>query len=222
MEQIRGIYMGLGTGAMKIGLGFVPSEVRILRLGAAVATAFETRWDANMLRAALARNGGLVRSNATTFVGLADTAGIKPYLGGDTVTAATLAHQIERNAVAAYRGNLRGAITKWTLGSAANRTGSFDAGLDTAPCGVGSTVVIQAASNGKTYEARIAALTNDGDAANEVTLDQAVPSGTVIHVGCAWDWVAAPVGTVMPAGIEITDVTYANLASTAFSLVADR
>lgn len=222
MEQIRGIYMGLGTGAMKIGLGFVPSEVRILRLGAAVATAFETRWDANMLRAALARNGGLARSNATTFVGLADTAGIKPYLGGDTVTAATLANQIERNAVAAYRGNLRGSITKWTLGSAANRTGSFDAGLDTTPCGVGSTVVIQAASNGKTYEARIAALTNDGDAANEVTLDQAVPSGTVIHVGCAWDWVAAPVGTVMPAGIEITDVTYANLASTAFSLVADR
>jgi len=222
MEQVRGIYMGLGTGAMKIGLGFVPSEVRILRLGAAVATAFETRWEANMLRAALARNGGLVRSNATTFVGLADTAGIKPYLGGDTVTAATLGNQIERNAVAAYRGNLRGAITKWTLGSAANRTGSFDAGLDTTTCGVGSTVVIQAASNGKAYEAHIAALTNDGDAANEVTLDRAVPSGAVIHVGCAWDFVPAPVGTVMPAGIEITDVTYANLASTAFSLVADR
>lgn len=220
MKQVRGIYRGLGTGAMKLGLGFVPAEVHITRLGQAVATAYETRWDSNFLRAALARNGGLARSNATTFVGLADTAGIKPYLGGDTVTAASLANQIHRDEVAAYRGNLRGTIRAWTLGSSANRTGSFDVGLSTTYCGVGSTVVIKAASTGKLWEARIAALTNDGDAANEVTLDQAVPSGTVIHVGGAWDWVPAPVGVVMPAGIEITDVTYANIASNDFALVA--
>ena len=120
------------------------------------------------------------------------------------------------------RGNQRGDILAWTLDVAATRKGHFDAGLDTDVCGVGSTVVIRAASTGKLYEAYIAALTNDGDAASEVTLNTAVPSGMVVHVGCAWDWVAAPVGKVMPAGIEITDVTYANIASNDFALVATR
>jgi hypothetical protein len=220
MQRVTGIYRGLGTGAIKIGLGFVPHEVHITRLGQAVATAYETFWNADMLRAALARNGGLARSNATTWVGLADTAGIKPYAGGDTVTAASLAGQLHRDVVTAYRGNLRGSILAWTLDTAANRTGHFDAGLATTYCNVGSTVVIKAASTGKLHEARIAALTNDGDAANEVALDQAVPSGSVIHVGGAWDWVPAPVGVILPAGIEITDVTYANIASNDFALVA--
>ena len=67
--------------------------------------------------------------------------------------------------------------------------------------------MVVADSNGKTYEVNVAALTNDGDAANEVTLDQAVPSGRVVHVGGAWDFVPAPAGMVLPAGIEITDVT---------------
>jgi len=220
MQRITGIYRGLGTGAVKIALGFIPHEIHITRLGQAVATAFEVFWNADMLRAALARNGGLARSNATTWVGLADTAGIKPYLGGDTVSTASLAGQIHRDEVAAYRGNLKGTIGRWTLDTAANRTGHFDAGLATTYCGVGSRVVVVADSNGKTYEVNVAALTNDGDAANEVTLDQAVPSGRVVHVGGAWDFVPAPAGTILPAGIEITDVTYANVASNDFALVA--
>jgi len=42
----------------------------------------------------------------------------------------------------------------------------------------------------------------------------------VVHVGGAWDFVPAPAGTILPAGIEITDVTYANVADNDFALVA--
>lgn len=75
----------------------------------------------------------------------------------------------------------------WTLGSAANRTGNFSEGLPTG-VGVGSKVVFEDGS-----EARIVALTNDGDAANEVTLDVAAPAARVVQIRYAETHAAAAV-----------------------------
>ena len=61
----------------------------------------------------------------------------------------------------------------WTLDTAGNKTGHFSAGL---PDGVGVGSIVRFA-NGST--ALIAALTNDGDAADEVTLDIAAPTADV-------------------------------------------
>jgi hypothetical protein len=68
---------------------------------------------------------------------------------------------------------------------------------------------------------RIVALTNDGDAANEVTLDRSAPSGPVKFIGTKVDWVPAPVGVRMPAGFEILDVTHVNADATTYAFEAE-
>lgn len=95
----------------------------------------------------------------------------------------------------------------WTLGSAGNRTGSFNAGVATALVGPGSPVII----GGKTYN--IVALTNDGDAANEVTLNAAAPSGKVEFIGYKNDWAGALPGTVLSDGITLAVVSGLNVAT---------
>jgi hypothetical protein len=213
MKSIKGIYTGLGA-TIRLGLGFVPDRVRLTKIGNANLDQLE--WTALMARTATGA-GGIIRAgvaNTPGFALLAVTAGVRPYYGGDLITAAALTDQIPASEVSGYQGNLGGTITKWTLGSSANRTGCFNAGLDTAKCGVGSIVQIDT----KLY--RIVALTNDGDAANEVTLDRAAPTGAVVFIGSKVDFVSAPVGTRMPAGIEILDTTYLNLVSTVFSIEA--
>ena len=217
---ITGIYKGTGA-KLVLGLGFLPREVRIFRTGAAAATGFDTYWLADMTRGPLATAGGMARKNATTFVELANTAGIAHYDGGDVVTASSVAKQAHRNLNEAFSGNLRGpAINRWSLDTAANLTGHFNAALDTNVVGVGSTVRIVSDGNGEIHEAKIATLTNDGDAANEVTLDRKVPSGFVSHIGAALDFVAVPTGMRVPAGIVITDVTYANANGIIYAIVA--
>jgi len=213
MNSIKGIYTGLGA-TIRLGLGFVPDRVRLTKIGNANLDQLE--WTALMARTATGA-GGIIRAgvaNTPGFALLAVTAGVRPYYGGDLITAAALTDQIPASEVSGYQGNLGGTITKWTLGSSANRTGCFNAGLDTAKCGVGSIVQIG------TQLYRILALTNDGDAANEVTLDRAAATGPVNYVGTKVDLVAAPVGERLPAGIEILDVTHVNQANHVYYIEA--
>lgn len=216
--KTSGLYVGLGTAALRIGLGYIPRKVRIVQIGTANLVTLD--WTREMSRSATGA-GGMIRAgvgNTPGFAVLAAGAGVRAYAGGDVVAAATLADQIPVGMVAAYQGSLQGTIKRWVNGSTVNRTGNFDVDLGT-KCGVGSLVEIRSADQ-KVYHAAIVALTNNGSAANEVTLDRAVPSGTVIFVGCKTDFVAAPAGTAMPAGFEVQDTTYANVASTVFGFEA--
>jgi hypothetical protein len=211
--NINGIYTGLGA-TVRIGLGFIPSRVRCVAIGNAALT--EVLWDRNQARTATGA-GGIVRvgvANVPAFALLTAVAGIRGYAGGDVVATATRANQILGTEVAGWSGDLRGAANLWTLGSSGNRTGNINAGLATTYCGVGSAIQIK----GKMYT--ILALTNDGDAANEITLDRAAPTGPVEYIGCKVDFAPAPVGTRMPAGIEILDTTHVNVDATPYSIEA--
>lgn len=211
--HFQGTYTGLGQTA-RLGIGFEPDAVKIVSIGTANFITLE--WQRAFQRAATGA-GGIVRAgvgNTPGFVVLAAAAGIQTYRGGDKITASSLAYQIAARDVEAYRGNLGGEITRWTLGSSANRTGNFDAAVATAKCGVGSPVEI----GGKLYF--IQAISNSGNAANEVTLDRAAPAGVVTFLGAKLDLVSAPVDAVMPAGIELLDVTYVNVASTVYFVEA--
>ncbi|MEI6210938.1 MAG: hypothetical protein WCR06_04865, partial [bacterium] len=171
-------------------------------------------WDRLMARSATGA-GGMVRAGVANTPGLAllaAGAGVRQYPGGDAVAAATLANQVVASCVPAYSGTLQGTTKNWTNGSTANRTGNFNVAL-ASTCGVGSLVEIRSADQ-KVHRAAIVALTNSGAAANEVTLDRAVPSGVVVFVGCKTDYVAAPAGMIMPAGFEVLDTTYANVTAT--------
>jgi hypothetical protein len=218
--KANGLYIGLGTGAVRIGLGFKPRKVKVVQVG--TANLVTTQWDRDMARSATGA-GGIVRAgvgNTPGFVLLAAGAGIRQYGGGDIVAAATLADQVAAEMVAGYMGSLQGGIKRWTLGHEGNRTGNVDVNLDTAKCGVGSMVEIEI-QGGRVETAAIVALSNYGKAANEVTLDRAVHSGRVRFIGPKTDFVAAPAGTVMPAGFELLDTTYANAAATVFAFEAE-
>lgn len=95
-----------------------------------------------------------------------------------------------------------GRITGWTLGSAANKTGNFNVGCNTATVGPGSRIFM---GQGKPHQkiARITAITNDGDAANEVTLDIAVPTGAIDKIFAMWDFLPAGAGDVIQKGIRL-------------------
>jgi hypothetical protein len=220
MNKANGLYIGLGTGTMRVGLGFVPRKVKIVQIGTANLVTLD--WNQSMARSATGA-GGIIRagvSNTPGFALLAANAGVRAYFGGDAVASSTLANQVAVSIVPSYAGTRQGTIKEWALGSSANRTGSFDAGLDTDKSGVGSLVEVRAADQ-KIYKAYIVALTNDGDAANEVTLDRSVPPGVVTFIGAKVDYVAAPAGIHMPAGFEVLDTTYANVASTVFAFEAE-
>ena len=221
--KFRGIYLGLGTGAIRLGLGFRPNHVRIRQIG--TANMVELDWTRDMARSATGA-GGLVRAgvaNTPGYVLLSAAAGVRHYFGKDAIATASLAYQLPISMVPAYAGARQGTITEWTLGNATNRTGNFDAALDTDKCGVGSMIEVRtgAMATPSISVAAIVALSNHGAAANEVTLDRAVPSGRVTFIGCAWDVVPAPVGVNMPEGIEILDTTYANVAATVCAIEAE-
>jgi len=213
MKVVHGVFNGAGA-ALKLGIGFVPFKVKIWEVGHANKVTLE--WHADDVRKVTGA-GGIVRAgvaNTPSFALLAVTAGVRAYYGGEQVAAVSAANQISVQDIPDKAGNQAGDITSWKLGSADNRTGNFNAGLKTAVCGVGSLVEIGG------VKARILALTNDGDAANEVTLDRAVKSGKVNFIGAALDYDKAPVGTLMPQGFEILDTTHTNAANTMYAFEA--
>jgi hypothetical protein len=211
--MVSGIYPGAGTSALYIGLGFIPKRVEIHNLDQAEQEILV--WDDAMARAAIAPGGqvrtALTSADAANFVVLAQNAGIEPYDGGYVVAALSANYLVPAHE-AGVGGDQRdasggtGPVRKWTLGNSSNRTGNFNAGVDTTNVGVGSVVEIE----GLRY--KVQAISNDGDAANEVTLDRAAPTGVVRFIGYKYDFWRAPVGTTMPRGIIIRDVTYVNVS----------
>jgi hypothetical protein len=221
-KVFHGTYAGVGS-AIKVGLGFRPDYVRLQNIDQAEQELIE--WNRHMTRAATGA-GGICRallngSSAAGFVALAANAGVRWYDGGDLIqTSASTVKVALSFADGDYSGDQRakgsgGAIIAFELDTAANRTGHFNAPLNTAYAGVGSPVIIQ----GQIHY--IVALTNSGSAADEVTLDRN-PSGIgrggvdrqyrVDRIGYRWDVANAPVGLSMPQGIEILDTTYCNVS----------
>lgn len=201
-----------GSGAiMTVGLGFVPDWVRVRNLASDIP---EIYWDKHMAANTTHPEGIKSTLSSTTPVIAKLTAGlgITPYAGGDPVTAVSDAFIVPLEFLpAAYHGDQRGkgtgTVTAWTLGSSGNRTGNFNQGVDTTYVGVGSVVWI----DGVPYT--VQALSNDGDAANEVTLDRAAPSGVVERITFKADLYNAPLGLIMPAGFVLAADTDVNVDS---------
>lgn len=222
MSKFIKVYKGTGA-ALTLGLGFVPERLRISEIGG--NTVLE--WDEN---STLNGKGGVLTksttsgsgSSATTTVShevLAASAGVVPYVGGEKLDVASSAKQIDSDALAEFQGDKKGAICYWSLQTPANKTGKFDAGVNTTYVGVGSIVAFDCGEGLVT--ARITALTNDGDADNEVTLDKAVTSGRVVSIHYPVDFATCPAGFKMPDGITINDTTNINVSGSLYSIEAD-
>ena len=211
MRRVSGTLDGTGS-AIYLGLGFIPDAVEMFNLES--TNPYFLKWNKDMRSAG--QIGGYVIDNATP-ARLAETAGIELYEGGDIAASGNTAYLVPFDMVhgqynLARKGELiTTAVTSWTLDTAASRTGSFNAGVNTSHVGIGSKVRIWNPLTRKEYEATIMVLTNDGDADDEVEFDIEVPSGDVMFIGPRFDYVAAPAGMVIPQGLKIA--TTGNLNS---------
>lgn len=196
-----------GTGAsIYVGCGFIPDEVYVYNCEA--STPIMGIWNRDMRTAEQIGGVTIAAALARSTVG----AGIAPYRGGTVTASGNTAYVIPfADAYSGKTNNLVAAntssstITTWTLGNSGNKTGNFNFGVNTTYVGEGSKVVIWDDLTKTEYVVVMTALTNDGDAANEVTLSEAVPSGTVRFIGPMYDYIAAPADVVMPQGFSIDD-----------------
>jgi hypothetical protein len=191
-----------------VGLGFVPDWVKIMTLESTDEERIE--WSRNM-RSAEAFGGFDIDDDGVISpitIGL----GIAEDLGGVDITSASTIY-IGRRADEDMRDAGTGdVINAWTLDVPANRTGHFNAGVNTTHVGVGSIVGIGKDSFGNAEFATILAITNDGDAANEITLSKAIKSGNVLKLGPMYDYVGLPAGAITKPGFFIDSTAAINTA----------
>jgi hypothetical protein len=207
MKKFAGLFVGSGA-SRNIGLGFIPDRVVLRNITSDNIEVIE--W--SRIMASLAATGGGVlsaESTGVTHAKIAQASGVSVYVGGDKVTSATAANIIAASAIPAYAGDMRnkhtaGLVNGWTLGHAGNRTGNFNVEASDTYVKAGSRIMIDDAWY------TIQAMTSNGEAANEVTLDRAALSGEIKKITFPYDLYNAPVGTVMPAGIVLAETAALN------------
>jgi hypothetical protein len=231
MKIQSGIIAGAGTSALYIGLGYIPAAVRLFQNTANSAVHAALEWNKHMQRSTGPSTGnvgqaiqGIIRTTNTDSDWPVQTAaGVSPYFGGDAITTASAnyvlpiqhsafddAFGINKYAVDQRDRHTGGTVTKYTQGSTVR--GYFNAPVDTTYVGIGSRVIIQPDGPKAPREYFISHLANDGDAANDITLNAAAPSGQVVFIGYKYDFAQAPAGVIMPVGIAINDTTYLNVS----------
>ena len=187
------------TATLNVGLGFIPRKVRVTNLTDLTEHLYATDMRAGVLAET---HYGVSRAAAGDLAAVTTAAaGIVPYVGGTLLTAAstTCLARDDKDKRDAYGV----AISTFTVGSVANKTGNFNVEASTSFVGAGSVVVI------KGVEYYVVAMTSNGEQANEVTLND-LPAGAVAgsvfsvdKIRSRFDLVGAPSGHVTLSGITI-------------------
>jgi hypothetical protein len=209
-----------GTGAaIYLGLGNRPPDW--VRLQNVESTDIEgIRWNRNMRSAECIE--GIQFTGAGTEDELGFGEGIAPYDGGDVTLAGNTAYLVRDPAPDKRQANVangHAAISAWAIDTVANRTGHWNAEANLTHVGEGSVIRIREKGTGLVKTAVVLAVTSNGEGANEVTLNKAVGAGTIEYLGGMVDFIAAPAGVSMPAGIVINEAT--NINASGEMLVAE-
>jgi len=210
-----------GTGAaVYLCFGYIPDRVEI----AALEDSDMARvvWQRNF-RAAEADEGYILYTYAGAGASYTAGAGVRAYYGGDLMTTAnqtstTYAEGIylEPDEISDYRSGARDAVSDdinaWTLDTSGNRTGHFNEDVTGTYIGEGSEITIRETSSRKIRKYIIEALTaTQGEAADEVTLSYASPSGDILRISGMYDLKPVALGKTTKAGILLTPYTYINV-----------
>jgi hypothetical protein len=184
-----------GTGAvLYVCCGFKPDWVRIQNIESTSLEAIE--WSTSM-RSAEIIAGIKDTGSATTELTLGN--GIAHYSGGDLITAASTSYIVKDPSPDKRDAGTAGTINQWTLGNYTNKTGNWNAECSTTYVGEGSRICIR---NLQGYPVMylVTAVSSNGEAANEVTLNAAAPSGEILFLSGMYDYIGASAGIVTPAG----------------------
>lgn len=225
VKAVRGHFNGTGA-AVYLCLGFVPDMFQAWNLES--ATVETIQWMRNMAADTLTCEGLERPKGGGAVLDYAFGQGIAPYYGGDLMTTTNQTsvtygegiylefdhtdYRYFTNSAAGITGDAATTdITTWTLDTAATPTGHFNGDVTGTYIGEGSIIRIRPSSPGSgqhVYEAHILALTaGQGVSADEVTLSQAVPSGTVEYIGGKYTMKPIAIGKVTPAGVKISETT---------------
>jgi hypothetical protein len=217
MKKVGGTFDATGA-VINVGIGFVPDKLIIWNN----TDAEDQRviWSRDFRVAARVEGNHYQGDDAAAIsvTPLAAAGGIKPYYGGDVIVTAAETHLVKDPAP-----NKQGSVTGWTLDTAANRTGKFN--IDSLPTGVaaGSRILIDAGTPGsiaKWYT--IEAITSDGGQDDEVTLSEAAPSGDILFISGAFDYISAAANITMPAGFTLAALADFNVDSDQLAFEAEK
>lgn len=223
MNMVSGLVLGAGTSAQWIGLGNTPDTVQMQALTGTTLGVF--KWNRHQIRNNIMPEGSQI--STSTRSALADGAGIELYYGGDVVTTASIRQIVSIThaaLLATYGSDHRvypannTTVTKALVTTDAATKIHFDAPIDTTYVGVGSRVLIKPNSGGPLQEFAIAAISNDGDAVDDITLNNAHVAGDVAYISYKYDFAPLPAGYTMPAGIKINETTLWNASGVLFVL----
>ncbi|MEI7879851.1 MAG: hypothetical protein WCI95_03140 [bacterium] len=202
-------YMGIikaTTATLNVGLGFIPRKVRVTNLTDLTEHLYATDMRAGVLAET---HYGISRAKAGDLAAVTTAAaGIVPYVGGTLLTADSTTC-LERNDkdMRVDGATSTTAISTFTVGSVANKTGNFNVDVSSSGVvGAGSVIII------KGVEYYIVAVVTDGSTgggANEVTLSD-LPAGAVAgsvfaidKIRSRFDLIGAKSGKVTLPGITI-------------------
>ena len=212
-KRVQYSFNGIGQGVY-LCFGFLPDGVDIT--APEDADMARLRWR-RTFSAAEANNGYQLNTYAGAGASLTAGAGIRLYYGGDEMTSTVQTSTTYGEGIylrpdlkTDYRLGADDAvsenITTWTLDTSANRTGHFNEDVTGTYIGEGSRIWI----DNKWYF--IEALTaGQGEAADEVTLSHAAPSGTIQRISGMYDMIPIPLGEFTPEGIYLAEYTYVNV-----------
>jgi len=204
-KKIAGTWNGTGADCY-LCLGFVPHWFRAWNAEGTQRIMVE--WNINMARTGEIAAGIILTAADQTAAALARTAGIEIYEGGVELTstqAGTTTYgegvYLKKDDTDRRASGSGVAINKWTLGSSTNYTGNWNAVCSTTYVGEGSTIVI----DGKLYT--VQAVSSNGEAANEVTLNAPAASGIIGALTGMYDYAPMVEGDVTLEGLKIDNAT---------------
>ncbi len=204
LRQISGTFNGTGAD-LYVGLGFRPDWVKIMSL----ETTDEERqyWTRDMR--SIEMFGGYSVDDDGTISPVTIGAGIAEYLGGDVIAAASTVYlqKYSKDQRAAGAG---GVTSRWILDTPGSRTGHFNNPINTTYVGEGSIVQIGKEAAPGRAEAVILAMSNDGDATDEVTLSKDLGSNEVLYISRMYDYWGVSANTVMSPGFFLDSTAAVN------------
>lgn len=215
MRRVGGTFNGTGADVY-LCIGFIPDWVKIWNLEGTQGISLE--WNINMMRAGEVVEGLQFTGADVACAALTKGNGLLPYFGGVALTSTTAGtvtygegsylkpdhndyRYTDTNAPSGIGDASSANVTAWTLGSATNYTGCFDNGVDMTYIDEGSKIII----DGRQYT--IVALTTDGSAANEVTLNYPAKSGDIQFIGGMYDYKPMVAGEVTKEGFLCANTT---------------
>lgn len=221
--KVMGSYNGTGA-AVYLCLGFIPNEFHVI--AGEDGDLAEGFWKHSFRCAEIA--DGFTMVTGTTYrqiAALTKLNGIEPYVGGDVLTSSNQTSVAYAEGIylgwddTDYRANtsygcLADTIDTWTLDTAGNCTGHFneDVVSSGSRIGEGSSILIESTTGRKRYWSVVEAVTGgQGEAADEVTLSHAVPSGKVYFISGLYSLAPIALTNTTQAGVKINNTTLINV-----------